>query len=171
MEDHHNSSKLHSIYAALDSHQYTRALKLTQHKSVCAWKITLALRCHTLRRIGRKEECIALLKKSLLGYIKVKTENDELGEFLNRLRRQKNDWKGDDEKYEIADAFERLDSPLTKTFVEAEAEDETEIITDEVRTMILTNHFVYRFYSPLNFTIPFIHMILSPNTNRLCPNY
>ena len=89
MEDHYNSAKLHAIYAALDSHNYTRALKLSQHKSVSSWKITLALRCHTLRRLGRKEECIVLLKNDLLSYIKVDPENDEMSILLDRLRRDK----------------------------------------------------------------------------------
>lgn len=143
MEDHYNSAKLHAIYAALDSHNYTRALKLSQHKSVSSWKITLALRCHTLRRLGRKEECIVLLKNDLLSYIKVDPENDEMSILLDRLRRDKGQGdmvqgnnNGNGQSAEVDNSLKRLDFPLFKSLVKGQAESNggNEVITDEVST-------------------------------------
>jgi len=170
-EDQHNHSKLHSIYAALDTHNYTRALKLSQHKSISTWKITLALRCHILRRIGRKEECVSLLKKQILGYIKVDDpKHDEVSALLLYLRRQKNQLNNNNGAgknqlvsgkndggssiglLEEKDALKRLDFPLTKTIMNAELDaNGGEVITDEVsisfidyRTMILSAIFLCR---------------------------
>lgn len=69
------NNKLNAVYSALDAHDYNRAVKLTQHKSICNQKIALALRAHALDRLERKEECLVLLRDRLLSYLMVKPES------------------------------------------------------------------------------------------------
>ena len=56
-------NKLRPIYQAIDTHQYSKALKLTLGAPQNAWPITIALRCHCLERGGPsryREACIEL---------------------------------------------------------------------------------------------------------------
>jgi len=56
-------NKLRPIYQAIDTHQYSKALKLTLAAPQNAWPITIALRCHCLERGGPsryREACIEL---------------------------------------------------------------------------------------------------------------
>ena len=60
-------AKLHPIYTALESRNYSRAIKLSQQKPVSSWPLTKALRAHALERCGRHEEAIQTLEE-LLGF-------------------------------------------------------------------------------------------------------
>ena len=56
-------NKLRPIYQAIDTHQYSKALKLALGAPQNAWPITIALRCHCLERGGPsryREACIEL---------------------------------------------------------------------------------------------------------------
>ncbi|GFH62164.1 hypothetical protein CTEN210_18640 [Chaetoceros tenuissimus] len=56
-------NKLRPIYSAIDSCQYSKALKLTLSEPQCHWPITIALRCHCLDRCGKaREACIEIRK-------------------------------------------------------------------------------------------------------------
>jgi hypothetical protein len=56
-------AKLRPIYQAIDSRQYTKAIKLTLVSPQNSWPITIALRCHCLVRCGPlryKEACMEM---------------------------------------------------------------------------------------------------------------
>ena len=145
-KESHVSNKLHAIYAALDANNYHKALKLTQHKSISSWKITLALKCHTLRRLGRKEECIGILKNDLLSYIRYNDINgdgktwNELLNFYLKCKRQKHGYsneetgtyKNKDNEDSDDDEFRRLDQPLIRDVGQIQTVENIQVITDEV---------------------------------------
>ena len=144
-DESHVSNKLHAIYSALDANNYNKALKLTQHKSISSWKITLALKCHTLRRLGRKEECLGILKNDLLSYIRYNdidsdgNDWDELHEYYLKSKRQKHGYSNEDtgsyknkEHEDNDDEFRRLDQPFIRNVGQIQTVDNSKVITDEV---------------------------------------
>ncbi len=52
---------LHPIYQALDTHNYSKALKLTSAAPQNEWDIVRALRVHALGRSGKRHEALVLL--------------------------------------------------------------------------------------------------------------
>ncbi len=52
---------LHPIYQALDTHNYTKTLKLTSAAPQNEWDIVRALRVHALGRSGKRREALVLL--------------------------------------------------------------------------------------------------------------
>ena len=63
---------LHSIYQAIDSHNYAKVLKLTSFStSSDRWDIVRALRIHALERIGKVREALMLLWELVAGDVVV----------------------------------------------------------------------------------------------------
>lgn len=58
-------TRLRPVYSALDSHNFTKALKLTTIEPSCHWPLTKALRIIALDRSGRKREALGLLRDVL----------------------------------------------------------------------------------------------------------
>ena len=69
--DQVSSQKLHPIYQALDTHNYTKALKLTSPTSPSQvdWDIIRALRIHALERSGKVKESLILLWELLVSNV------------------------------------------------------------------------------------------------------
>jgi hypothetical protein len=53
-----SSKILHPIYTAIDSHNYSKAVKLSSGGDGVHWDITKALRIHALERSGKKREAL-----------------------------------------------------------------------------------------------------------------
>jgi hypothetical protein len=53
---------LRPIYNAIDSHNYTKAVKLCSSKPQCDWPITIALKAHVLERCNRTLESLEALR-------------------------------------------------------------------------------------------------------------
>ena len=64
-----SSKALYPIYSALDSRNYTKALKLTASSAgeAASWDIVRALRVHALERSGKRREALLLLWDLLAG--------------------------------------------------------------------------------------------------------
>jgi hypothetical protein len=82
---HQSSTKLHPIYQALDSYNYTKALKLTAEGSgnnkgggdnSDQWDIVRALRVHALERCGKVREALVLLWEILVVNVVLDDESD-----------------------------------------------------------------------------------------------
>ena len=82
--EHAASRVLHPIYQALDSHNWNKALKLTQSSS-CAddtsrrWDIVRALRAHALERAGKRREALVLLWEVLASRVVAIGDDDDSG--------------------------------------------------------------------------------------------
>jgi len=72
-----SSKRLHPIYQALDTHNYTKALKLTAptSSSQVDWDIIRALRIHALERSGKVKESLVLLWELLVSNIVLPTDD------------------------------------------------------------------------------------------------
>ena len=71
-----SSKTLHPIYQALDTHNYTKALKLTAPSSnTVDWDIIRALRIHALERSGKVKESLILLWELLVGNVVLPTDD------------------------------------------------------------------------------------------------
>ena len=57
---------LRPIYNAIDSHNYTKAIKLCSSKPSCDWAIVLSLKAHALERCGRTLESLEVLRALLV---------------------------------------------------------------------------------------------------------
>lgn len=89
---HQSSTKLHPIYQALDSYNYTKALKLTAEgggggggntkgggDDSDKWDIVRALRVHALERCGKVRESLVLLWEILVVNVVFDDESDDDG--------------------------------------------------------------------------------------------
>jgi len=76
-----SSKVLHPIYQSLDSHNYSKALKLTSSSSPSSeWDIVKALRIHALERTGKKREALLLLWEVLTNGVVLSGGNDSSGD-------------------------------------------------------------------------------------------
>lgn len=67
---------LRPIYSALDSFNYSKALKLTYAKPLCDWPITIALRAHCFERTSRKLDACREIRILATSLSTLKGEND-----------------------------------------------------------------------------------------------
>ena len=84
-----SSQKLHPIYQALDTHNYTKALKLTSSDNVGTnssnqWDIIRALRVHALERCGKTREALVLLWEILVTNVVVSEDKEAEEEKKNK---------------------------------------------------------------------------------------
>ena len=64
-------TKLHTIYNALDTNNYNRAIKLcTQHKVISSLDITISLKAHAYERIYKKKESLLLIQQLIQPFYK-----------------------------------------------------------------------------------------------------
>jgi len=121
-----SSKRLHPIYQALDTHNYTKALKLTSPTSSSStdWDIIRALRIHALERSGKVKESLVLLWELLVGNVVLRTDDKRdvkdiwselyqkivsLSDVEDVINNNNNDKSSSGLDIQLLDAVQRLD--------------------------------------------------------------
>ena len=124
--DQVSSQKLHPIYGALDTHNYSKALKLTSPTSPSQvdWDIIRALRIHALERSGKVKESLILLWELLVSNVVLPTDDKRdvkdvwselyqkivsLSDVEDVINNNNNDKSSSGLDIQLLDAVQRLD--------------------------------------------------------------
>ena len=121
---HQSSTKLHPIYQALDSYNYTKALKLTAEGSGGGnnkggddsdqWDIVRTLRVHALERCGKVRESLVLLWEILVVNVVFDDESEDDGSSSDVANKPQEIWS---ELYSRIESLSTIEDMISNSSV------------------------------------------------------